>query len=115
VNFSSAAAAIRAPGVGIYTASKGALEVLTQQLAGELGPRGIRVNAIAPGLIVTEGTAVNYQAGRQEERAKTVPLRRVGEPADIANVVSFLVSDQASYVTGQIVAVDGGIAAARVS
>lgn len=113
VNLSSAAASMRSGGLGIYPVSKGAVEVLTQQLAGELGPAGIRVNAVAPGLIVTEGTAQNYQGDRQASRARSVPLGRVGTPEDIANVVSFLVSDQASYVTGQIIAVDGGITAAR--
>ena len=115
VNLSSAAASMRSPGVGIYPAAKGAIEVLTMQLAGELGPRGIRVNAIAPGLIMTEGTSANYSGGRQDERASAVPLRRVGDPADIANVVSFLVSDQAAYVSGQVIAVDGGLTAVRPS
>lgn len=113
VNLSSAAAAMAAPGVGIYPASKGAVELLTRQLAGELGPQGIRVNAVAPGLIVTEGTSANYAGERQDRRAHAVPLKRVGAPQDIANVVSFLVSDQAGYVSGQVLAVDGGITAAR--
>lgn len=114
VNLSSAAVAMRSAGVGIYPAAKGAVEVLTQQLAGELGPRGIRVNAVAPGLIMTEGTAAGY-AGRHDERAAAVPLRRVGRPADIANVVGFLVSDAAAYVSGQVITVDGGLTAARPS
>jgi 3-oxoacyl-[acyl-carrier protein] reductase len=113
VNFSSAAAAMRAGGLGSYSVSKGAIEVLTQQLAGELGAQRIRVNAVAPGLIVTEGTAGSYDGDRQARRARAVPLGRVGRPADVANVVSFLVSDESSYVSGQIIAVDGGITAAR--
>jgi 3-oxoacyl-[acyl-carrier protein] reductase len=115
VNLSSAAAAMHASGVGIYPASKGAIELLTQQLAVELGPRGIRVNAVGPGLIVTEGTAANYEGDRQRERARAVPLQRVGEPTDIANVVAFLVSDQSAYVSGQVIYVDGGITAGRPS
>jgi 3-oxoacyl-[acyl-carrier protein] reductase len=115
VNLSSAAAAMHASGVGIYPASKGAIELLTQQLAVELGPRSIRVNAVGPGLIVTEGTAANYEGDRQRERARAVPLKRVGEPADIANVVAFLSSDQSSYVSGQVIYVDGGITAGRPS
>jgi 3-oxoacyl-[acyl-carrier protein] reductase len=115
VNLSSAAAAMHASGVGIYPASKGAIELLTQQLAVELGPQAIRVNAVGPGLIVTEGTQKNYEGDRQRQRARAVPLQRVGEPADIANVVAFLVSDQSGYVSGQIIYVDGGITAGRPS
>ncbi len=115
VNLSSAAAAMHASGVGIYPASKGAIELLTQQLAVELGPQSIRVNAVGPGLIVTEGTAANYEGDRQRERARAVPLQRVGRPTDIANVVAFLVSEQSGYVSGQIIYVDGGITAGRPS
>lgn len=113
VNMSSAAAATRSPGVEIYPVTKAAVETLTQQLALELGPDGIRVNAVGPGLVVTEGTAVNFEGERRAERAANVPLRRVGAPIDIANVVAFLASDQASYVSGQVVYVDGGISAGR--
>jgi 3-oxoacyl-[acyl-carrier protein] reductase len=113
VNISSAAAATGASGVEVYSASKGAIEVLTRQLSGELGPAGIRVNAIAPGLIVTEGTAKSYGSGRSDQRSNAVPLGRVGAPNDIANVVGFLVSDDAAYVTGQVIAVDGGLTASR--
>jgi 3-oxoacyl-[acyl-carrier protein] reductase len=113
VNLSSAAALTGAAGVEIYSASKGAIEVLTRQLSGELGPVGIRVNAIAPGLIVTEGTAKNYESGKSDQRSNAVPLRRVGTAADIASVVSFLVSDDSSYVSGQVIAVDGGLTASR--
>jgi 3-oxoacyl-[acyl-carrier protein] reductase len=113
VNLSSAAAATGAAGVEIYPATKGAIEVLTRQLSGELGPKGIRVNAIAPGLIVTEGTATNYEAGRSDQRSNAVPLRRVGVASDIANVVSFLASDDSAYVSGQVIAVDGGLTASR--
>jgi 3-oxoacyl-[acyl-carrier protein] reductase len=115
VNLSSAAAVTRSPGIEVYPVSKGAVETLTGQLALELGPAGIRVNAVGPGLIVTEGTAPNYQGARRAERAQNVPLRRVGEPIDIANVVAFLVSDQASYVSGQVIYVDGGVSAGRPS
>jgi len=115
VNISSVAAATGSPGVGLYPASKAAIESLTRQMAIEFGPRGIRVNAVGPGLIVTEGTAHNYEGGRGEERARNVPLRRTGTPEDIADVVAFLASDQARYVTGQVVYVDGGVTAGRVA
>jgi 3-oxoacyl-[acyl-carrier protein] reductase len=113
VNLSSAAAITRSPGIEVYPVSKGAVETLTGQLALELGPASIRVNAVGPGLIVTEGTARNYEGERRAERARNVPLRRVGEPVDIANVVAFLASDQSSYVSGQVIYVDGGVSAGR--
>jgi 3-oxoacyl-[acyl-carrier protein] reductase len=113
VNLSSAAAITRSPGIQIYPVTKGAVETLTGQLALELGPLGIRVNAVGPGLIVTEGTAPNFEGERRAQRALQVPLRRVGAPADIANAVAFLASDQASYVSGQTLYVDGGVSAGR--
>lgn len=113
VNFSSAAASMRAQGVGIYPVSKAAVEALTQQLAVELGPLGIRVNAVGPGVIVTEGSRVNYEGEKGIQRARMVPMGRVGEPADIADVVSFLASHDARYVSGQIIYIDGGITAGR--
>jgi NAD(P)-dependent dehydrogenase (short-subunit alcohol dehydrogenase family) len=111
VNLSSAGAWTASPGVGIYPSSKAAVEALTRQLAIELGPDGIRVNAVGPGLIVTEATAPRYEGARRDERGRAVPLGRVGDPADIADVVAFLVSDDARYVTGQVLYVDGGILA----
>jgi 3-oxoacyl-[acyl-carrier protein] reductase len=113
VNISSAAAVTRSPGIQVYPVTKGAVETLTGQLALELGPLGIRVNAVGPGLIVTEGTAPNFEGERRAQRAEQVPLRRVGAPIDIANAVAWLASDQASYVSGQILYVDGGVSAGR--
>ena len=113
VNISSAAAATNSPGVGLYPASKAAVEALTKQMALEFGPMGIRVNAVGPGLIVTEGTAHNYEGERRTQRAQAVPIRRVGDPADIADVVAFLTSNDARYVSGQVIYVDGGVTAGR--
>jgi 3-oxoacyl-[acyl-carrier protein] reductase len=111
VNVSSLAAAMAAVGVEIYPVTKGAVEVLTRQLAQELGPSGIRVNAVGPGNMLTEGSAPAYEGDRMAQRAATVPLRRIGTPEDIANAVGFLVSDEASYISGQVIYVDGGVSA----
>jgi 3-oxoacyl-[acyl-carrier protein] reductase len=111
VSLSSLAAAMAATGVEVYPITKSAVEALTRQLAQELGPTGIRVNAIGPGSMLTEGTAPAYEGERMAQRAALVPLRRVGTPDDIANAVAFLVSDQASYISGQVIYVDGGLSA----
>lgn len=110
VNIVSIAAAAASPGVGAYSASKAAIVALTRQTALEWGPRGVRANAVAPGLVPTPGSNEVYHDDRvREVRANAVPLRRLGAPADIANTVAFLVSADASYVTGQVIYVDGGI------
>jgi 3-oxoacyl-[acyl-carrier protein] reductase len=115
VNLSSGAAWTNSPGIGIYPASKAAVEALTKQMALEWGANGVRANAVGPGLIVTEGTQANYQGDRRVERAKPIPLGRVGEPEDIADVIAFLCSDDARYVSGQVIYVDGGVTAGRAS
>jgi 3-oxoacyl-[acyl-carrier protein] reductase len=115
VNLSSAAAATRSPGIGIYPVTKGAIETLTKQMALEWGPLGIRVNAVGPGLIVTEGTAHNYEGEARTRRAQTVPLRRIGDPPDIAAAVAFLVSPDASYISGQVLYVDGAVTAGQLA
>ncbi len=90
-----------------YTASKGGIEQFTKVAAVELGPHGIRVNCVAPGAIATERTAA--EAGDYAGTwAKVTPLRRVGVPADIVGPMLFLISDAASFVTGQTIWVDGG-------
>ena len=109
VNVSSLAAQTNSPGLGLYAASKSAIETLTKQWAVELAP--IRVNAVAPGLIKTEGTSENYRGKAGELRSKAVPLGRVGQPNDVAETIAFLLSESASYVSGQIVTIDGGLSA----
>jgi len=91
-----------------YAASKGGLISLTRSMAKELGSRNVTANVVAPGFIATDMTKV---LGDEiaDMAAKAAPLRRVGTPEDIANVVRFLASDEASYVTGQVIAVDGGM------
>ncbi len=109
INLTSAAAKTNSPGLGLYAATKAAIETLTRQWALEVPP--VRVNAVGPGLIITEGTAENYQGKARELRAKAVPLKRVGEASDIADVIKFLISDEARYVNGQIIYIDGGLTA----
>ena len=115
VNLSSSAAHSNSPGVGIYPPSKAAVESFTKQSALELARRGIRANAVGPGMIQTEGTQVNYEGELGQRRAKAVPLGRNGQPDDIADVVGFLASDDARYVTGQVIYVDGGLSAGRAA
>ena len=93
------------PNHSAYGAGKAGLMQFTKTLAWEYGPQGIRVNAIAPGSIRTPLVA----AGITEESEAKIPLKRVGEPSEIASAVLFLVSDLASYITGQTIVVDGGV------
>lgn len=95
---------------GAYSTSKAAARMLAQQLAVEWGPDGIRVNSVSPGMIVTPMTQQVYDdpASRAQREAR-VPLRRIGEPEDIANVVAFLVGPDAAYVHGADLVVDGGL------
>src|SRR5947209_7112268 len=96
---------------GAYSASKAGVVMLSRQITFEWGPRGVRSNAVSPGLVRTPMSEAFYQAsGVLERREAVVPLRRVGTPADIADVALFLASDRAGYVTGQEIVVDGGFA-----
>lgn len=96
------------PGQANYAASKGAIIAFTKALAKELGTRGVRVNAVAPGYIETELTGVLSDEIREFLRSNT-PLGRLGTPEDVATAVRFLCSDEASFVTGEIFLVDGGL------
>ncbi len=110
VNIISIAANQASPGVGIYPASKAAVIGLTRQVALEWGPLGVRANAVGPGLIPTEGTGDVYDdAEVRKVRSGAVPLRRLGTPRDVANVVAFFASPDSSYVNGQVIYVDGGL------
>ena len=110
VNVASIAAAAASPSMGAYSPSKSAIVAFTRQTALEWGPRGVRANAVGPGLVPTPGSDEVYHDPRvREVRSGVVPLRRLGEPADIANAALFLASDLSSWVTGHTLVVDGGI------
>ncbi len=108
VHVSSASAFTGTGGGAHYAASKGGLNSLTRAMARELGPYSITVNAVAPRQIATRGMGRLYTPEQMEEIGRRSPLRRVGQPEEVANVVLFLASDLSSYVTGQIITVDGG-------
>ena len=91
-----------------YAASKAGMIALAKSIAQEMGPKGIRANAIAPGFIETAMTAALPDAVREEWRKK-IPLRRGGTTEDVANVAAFLASDMSAYVTGQVIQIDGGM------
>jgi 3-oxoacyl-[acyl-carrier protein] reductase len=113
VNVASGAA-LRASmtGVQAYAAAKHALLGLTRQLAHELGPHGVRVNAVAPGFVQTNAATARqweaYGPERQRQIVESIALRRLGTPQDIADAVAFLASDQAGFITGEILSVNGG-------
>ncbi len=109
VNMSSAAARLGAPNEYVdYAASKGAIDTMTIGLAKELAAEGIRVNAIRPGLIYTDIHASGGEPGRVERLKEMVPMRRGGTPEEVANAVLWLLSDEASYLTGALIDVSGG-------
>ncbi len=108
VNLSSTSAEFASRGQVNYAASKGGIDGLTRALAKELAARNIRVNAVAPGMIETDmSQVVRGIAGDQIKKA--IPLKRIGKAEEIAAVVAFLASDEAAYLTGQVVRVDGGL------
>jgi Dehydrogenases with different specificities (related to short-chain alcohol dehydrogenases) len=109
VNVSSRAAVWGSPGEYVdYAASKAAVDTLTVGLAGEVATQGIRVNAVRPGLVDTDIHAAGGEPGRVHRLAATVPMRRPGQPEEIAEAIVWLLGDQASYVTGAILDVGGG-------
>ena len=109
VNVSSAASRLGSPGEYVdYAASKGAIDTMTIGLAKEVATEGIRVNAVRPGLIYTDIHASGGESGRVERLKDMVPMRRGGTPEEVANAVMWLLSDDASYLTGALVDVSGG-------
>ena len=116
VNIASWNGKLGAPNFGAYSATKAAVISITQSLAREVAPMGVRVNAVCPGIVAQtsmreqvqlEGEA--YGLPPASERAKTIPLQRLGKPEEIADAVAFLASEQASYMTGQSINVTGGV------
>ncbi len=110
IHISSMTAHYGLPGVISYTASKTALEGMTRSMAVDLSPHGIRVNCIAPGFIETNMTAkaLNSDPERKKRVIDRTPMRKLGQPEDVANAAYFLASDEASFITGIVLPVDGG-------
>ena len=110
LNISSMAAHYGLPKVIAYTASKAALEGMTKAMAVELSPKGIRVNCIAPGFILTDmsAKALDNDAERKQKALSRTPMGKLGEPADIGDAALFLASEAAKYITGVVLPVDGG-------
>lgn len=109
VNIASVTAVLGSPGQVAYSATKGAIISMTKSAAKELAPQGIRVNAVAPGIVKTERFAELYEANGEkiDARIQRIALGRLGTPEDIANACAFLASDRASYISGQVLGVDG--------
>jgi 3-oxoacyl-[acyl-carrier protein] reductase len=112
VNVSSVASTLAPPAASVYASTKGAVDTITKALAKELASRKIRVNAVNPGLVITEGVQAAGIAGSDFERGAiaATPLGRAGQPEDIAPPVSFLASDEARWITGETIFVSGGAA-----
>jgi 3-oxoacyl-[acyl-carrier protein] reductase len=108
INLSSIMGERGAVGASAYAATKAAIASLTRSAARELGPHGIRVNAVAPGMIDTDMLS-GLKPEQLAERVATIPLQRVGTPAEVADLVLFLASDRARYINGQVIGVDGGM------
>jgi 3-oxoacyl-[acyl-carrier protein] reductase len=108
INIASVVGVIGNPGQANYVTTKAGIIGLTKTTAKELAARGVTVNAVAPGFIETDMTAVIPEKVKEAMLA-TIPLKRAGQPEDVANAVAFLASDKASYLTGQVLHVSGGM------
>lgn len=108
INMSSVSGTYSLAGQTVYSATKGAVNQFTRTLAKEMGSRGLRVNAVAPGFIETDMIEAVDEA-TMAKYLEAIPLRRRGKVEEVANVVAFLASDDASYITGQIITLDGGL------
>jgi len=108
INISTLAATHALPGMSLYTATKGAIDAMTRTWAKELGPKGITVNAVAPGAVDTDAMRENADDAARAFFVQRTPLGRLGMPDDIADVVAFFASPDARWVTGQVLAVTGG-------
>ncbi|MCJ2097105.1 glucose 1-dehydrogenase [Methylobacterium sp. J-072] len=111
INISSAITHVHTPNAAVYAGTKGALNAVSGVLANELAPRKIRVNTVSPGFVVTEGTHTAGVVGSDMETSfvAQTPLGRAGQPDDIAGVVAFLASDEARWLTGEVITASGGI------
>ena len=111
INIGSAVSSVEPAGSAIYTATKAAVDSITRVLSKELGPKNIRVNSINPGMINTEGSRAAGFIGSEmaDDMVNTTPLRRMGEPDDVALVASFLSSDESRWLTGEIILASGGL------
>ncbi len=114
INIASVAGYLGMPGALVYCGVKAGVMGLTRSASAELGPQGIRVNAIAPGSVPTPGVAVNVDQAKMEGRIARTPLRRLGSTQDMAGAAAFLASPDAAFITGQVLSVDGGITHAFV-
>lgn len=108
VNVSSVSSKLAVPGQSVYSSTKGAVNAMTATMAKELAPYGIRVNAVAPGFIATD-MIDDIPEEKREEYLKDIPLKRFGTVEEVANIVAMLAGDESSYLTGQVIVLDGGL------
>lgn len=115
INIASAAAFLGLQNAMVYCGVKAGVTGLTRAAATDLGPLGIRVNAIAPGTVPTEGAALNSDRIKMDSRIARTPLRRLGKVEDISSVARFLASDESAFMTGEVMLVDGGVTHAFIN